>query len=318
MLGQDTRRHVSRTARREWHDHGDLARRIGLCPCNTRYRRQRGNARGQMQKISAGKFHFEPPSPFTSLDHLVGQCQQLVGNFEAKRLRGLEVDHELELCRQHNRQITRLLAFEDASGVNAGLTVCIGNAGRVAHQAAGRDRFAPVIDRGSPVSGRQRDNSFPLGVHERAGAHVQRASPALDERCKGGLDFAAAADIEDDQLLPIACAAASRSLRSASISGLLEFSDIAAIIVALGTIWCSSSSRFAANTLLRKLTPVTLPPGRLRLATRPSLTGSPPVTKTIGTVEVAALAANAERVLQMIRATWWRTKSATRAGNLWG
>jgi hypothetical protein len=26
----------------------------------------------------------------------------------------LRLDHELELCRQHNRQITRLLAFEDA------------------------------------------------------------------------------------------------------------------------------------------------------------------------------------------------------------
>ena len=52
------------------------------------------------------------------------------------------------------------------------------------------------------MSGRQRDNPFPLGVHEGAGAHVQRASPALDERSKGGLDFAVAADIEDDQLLP--------------------------------------------------------------------------------------------------------------------
>jgi hypothetical protein len=37
--------------------------------------RQRGSARGQMQKISAGKFHFEPPSHFTSLDHLVGAQQ---------------------------------------------------------------------------------------------------------------------------------------------------------------------------------------------------------------------------------------------------
>jgi hypothetical protein len=36
-----------------------------------------------------------------------------------------------------------------------------------------------------------------------------------------------------------------------------------------------------------KLTPVTLPPGRLRLATRPSLTGSPSAAKTIGTVVVA-------------------------------
>jgi hypothetical protein len=38
---------------------------------------------------------------------------------------------------------------------------------------------------------------------------------------------------------------------------------------------------------------VTFPPGRLKLATRPSLMGSPPVKKTIGIVAVAALAARA-------------------------
>jgi hypothetical protein len=41
-----------------------------------------------MQKISAGKFHFEPP--FTSLDHLVGAGEEAIGHREAKRLRGLE------------------------------------------------------------------------------------------------------------------------------------------------------------------------------------------------------------------------------------
>ena len=65
------------------------------------------------------------------------------------------------------------------------------------------------------------------------------------------------------------------------------------MVVALGTSWRNSSSRFAPSSPVKKLTPVTLPPGRLRLATRPSLTGSPPVAKTIGTVVVAALAASA-------------------------
>ena len=70
--------------------------------------------------------------------------------------------------------------------------------GAVAHQAAGSDGFAPIIDRGNPVSGCQRDNPFPMGVHERAGAHEQPPGPPLDERCKGGLDLAVAADIEND------------------------------------------------------------------------------------------------------------------------
>ena len=44
---------------------------------------------------------------------------------------------------------------------------------------------------------------------------------------------------------------------------------------------------------LKKLMPVALPPGRARLATRPSLTGSSPAMKTIGIVVVAAFAASA-------------------------
>jgi hypothetical protein len=39
-----------------------------------------------------------------------------------------------------------------------------------------------------------------------------------------------------------------------------------------------SPSRFAPSSVVMKLTPVMLPPGRLRLATRPTPTGSTPVT----------------------------------------
>jgi hypothetical protein len=54
-----------------------------------------------------------------------------------------------------------------------------------------------------------------------------------------------------------------------------------------------SPSCFAASSCEMKLTPVTLPPGRLRLATRPALTGSKAPTNTMGIVVVAVLAANA-------------------------
>src|SRR5215470_17285449 len=55
---------------------------------------------------------------------------------------------------------------------------------------------------------------------------------------------------------------------------------------------CNSPTCFAPSSAVTKVTPVTLPPGRLRLAMRPSLTGSPPVTKTIGIVVVADLGYN--------------------------
>src|SRR5215471_15656596 len=103
-----------------------------------------------MQKSSAGKFHFKPP--FTSLDHLVGNCEYPRRDVEAQLLGGFEIDYQLELGRQHNRQITRLLPFEDASGINASLAICFANARSVAHQAACHDIIAQDIERGNSVS----------------------------------------------------------------------------------------------------------------------------------------------------------------------
>jgi hypothetical protein len=82
-----------------------------------------------------------------------------------------------------------------------------------------------------------------------------------------------------------------------------------------GTSSRRSSSRFATNSALRKLTPVRLPPGRARLDTRPNFTGSSPRTNATGIVEVAALAANiAGKPDVTITAAWRRTRSPARSG----
>jgi hypothetical protein len=49
-------------------------RRIGLRPSERQNGRQRGSTRCQMQQISAGKFHLEPP--FTSFNHRVDAGEQ--------------------------------------------------------------------------------------------------------------------------------------------------------------------------------------------------------------------------------------------------
>src|SRR5262249_38422967 len=61
---------------------------------------------------------------------------------------------------------------------------------------------------------------------------------------------------------------------------------------------CNSSSPFSAIISVdNEVAPVTLPLGLFRLVTRPSWTGSPPVSKTIGMVKVAAFAASAAGVV---------------------
>jgi hypothetical protein len=60
-------------------DDAHRPRRIGLPLSQSETcGRQRGRARGQMQDLSTvGKFHFEPPSRFTSFDDLVGELLQV-------------------------------------------------------------------------------------------------------------------------------------------------------------------------------------------------------------------------------------------------
>ena len=59
----------------ERHDDAHRPRRIGLRPSEARHGRQRGSARGQMQKLRRGSFIAVPPS-CASFDHLVGAGEQ--------------------------------------------------------------------------------------------------------------------------------------------------------------------------------------------------------------------------------------------------
>src|SRR5215475_6441861 len=90
----------------------------------------------------------------------------------------------------------------------------------------------------------------------------------------------------------------------------------AAMMVADGTASCSSSTRVGHASRFKFLMPVTLPLGRLMLATRPIFTGSAAVEKTIGIVMLPAFAARAEGPPPAaITATLRLTRSAANAGN---
>ena len=145
----------------------------------------------------------------------------------------------------------------------------------------------------------------------RRAAHQPRAS---NERRKGRLDFALAAGIENIEVLPDRCA---RPARLFAPPRYRDCSDSPAR--QSPSPWHELAQQLQslrAQHARRKSTPVMLPPGRLRLATRPSLTGSPPLAKTIGIVVVAALAASADGVVRRrSRPPAGGSRSATSAGN---
>src|SRR5690242_19679069 len=89
-----------------------------------RQRRQRGTARGQMQKLpSVWKFHFEPPSPFTSFDHLVGAQQERFGDRQPERLGGGQIEGEIELSRLLDRKIAWLRSAKNLVDIVGGAPV---------------------------------------------------------------------------------------------------------------------------------------------------------------------------------------------------
>src|SRR5437773_9373379 len=114
-----------------------------------------------MEKLSAGKFHFEPPSLVSLFDHLVGPREQRRRYVEAECLCSLKIDDKLELRRLHDRKIGGLSALENVAGIYANVTKTVGDICSVAHQRAGFDQFAPGDSHGDAFACCERGELHP-------------------------------------------------------------------------------------------------------------------------------------------------------------
>jgi len=77
---------------------------------------------------------------------LVGTGEERGRDRQSERVRGLQIDYELELGRQQHRQVGRLLPVQDAACIDTDLLISFNAAWSVAHQAARRHLLAPLID----------------------------------------------------------------------------------------------------------------------------------------------------------------------------
>src|SRR5262249_55826474 len=96
-------------------------------------------------------------------DHLVGQREQLVGDFEAERLSGLDVDHQLKLDWDLDGKLARHRALEDAIGIDRCAPILIDQVISVGQQAAKFSEGTGGIDGRETVPSRQRCDLYAMG-----------------------------------------------------------------------------------------------------------------------------------------------------------
>src|SRR5499427_448413 len=116
-----------------------------------------------------------------SFNHLVGQGDQRWREFEAVRLRRLEVEHHLELGWLQDREVCWFFALKDAAGIDADLTIHVQNIDSVTHQLAHFDIFSDAIHGRNRVTRRQRDYLL---------ASARKAGTPLPQSGEGSIDLA--------------------------------------------------------------------------------------------------------------------------------
>src|SRR5262245_42103021 len=198
--------------------------------------------------------------------------------------RGAYTSVHRDFSRLLHRQVGRLLALENPTDIVAGEAVSVRNVRSVTQQTSGRGEPASLVDRWHRVAESQRGKLFPPTVKKRSG-------PSTSPLARNWISFAKTPS-NSRSVLAFKTWSSSPKLGAAACISFVLVSAIVglagltsrAMTLAVGTNSCSNCSRFGAIATFVLVTPVTLPPGRLRLATSPSRTGSEAISKTIGMV----------------------------------
>src|SRR6185369_14082862 len=110
------------------------------------------------------RIQLKPHGERRSVNDLVRARGQRGRQSDAERFRSRQVDDQLDFRGLLDVKFTRLLAFEDAPYIDAGLTERLGRTVAITHQAARRGEWAILIDRRHHIAQRQSRKTFAVGI----------------------------------------------------------------------------------------------------------------------------------------------------------
>src|SRR5262245_17632230 len=201
--------------------------------------------------------------------------------------------------------------------MGADLTIGIAHACAVAQQPTDFGMFTHRICRRDRIARCQESQLHAAAGYEGSRADEKRVRALAHKRCECRSDLAAAVDVVDLDLQPHGMSSrfdVSQRALGRRTGRVVEHGYSSGCGDQLAQQFQPLCSQLSPEHILM---PVRLPPGRAKLATRPSLTGSSAARKTMGIVVVVALAANAAGgpPVAAITATLRPISSAASAGN---
>src|SRR6516162_679531 len=115
------------------------------------------------RKFRRGSFMLNPPSRFTSLDHLVGAGEQSGRDGEAERLSGEQIDDEIEFGRLLDWDVGRLGPTQNLVDKVGGAPKHVREVWSIGHQTARFDKLPKAVYRRQSGGQRQRVDANPVG-----------------------------------------------------------------------------------------------------------------------------------------------------------
>ena len=241
----------------------------------------------------------------------------MIGHLEGECPGRLHVDDEFAIGRLQDRQVGGLRALEDVADVDASLTIIVREC-RSRSSSARRLRYIDGLHRSQGIAWRDAKwvNWIRRPVKKGSVPTKSASGRSRTSARKRDIDLPAGAGIKHLDLH--AEGAGSRlHVRHCDLRSGADRVDEHSDTSDSGHQLTQKFQPLRSHLRRQKIDACDVSPGRARLATRPSLTGSSATTKMIGIVMVAALAADAARMPPSvtITATRRRTSSAAISGS---